>query len=134
MIGFSYGHQRLIEIARALAGNPTLLLLDEPAAGLNGSEKVALTALLRRMTAQGLTVLIIDHDMTLVRDVAGRITVLNFGRRIADGPAAAVLREPAVIAAYLGEDALPSPEVGLKLEEADQKGRDAALPSGLAPA
>ena len=102
---FSYGHQRLVEIARALAGNPVLLLLDEPAAGLNASEKVALTALLRRMTAKGLTILIIDHDMTLVRDVADRITVLNFGRRIADGDAAAVLREPDVIAAYLGEDA-----------------------------
>ena len=103
--GFSYGHQRLVEIARALAGNPVLLLLDEPAAGLNASEKVALTALLRRMTAKGLTILIIDHDMTLVRDVADHITVLNFGRRIADGDAAAVLREPDVIAAYLGEDA-----------------------------
>ncbi len=112
VVGFSYGHQRLIEIARALAGNPALLLLDEPAAGLNGSEKVALTALLRRMTAQGLTVLIIDHDMTLVRDVADRITVLNFGRHIADGPAVDVLLEPAVIAAYLGEDALSSSNTG----------------------
>ena len=104
---FSYGHQRLIEIARALAGDPVLLLLDEPAAGLNASEKVALTALLRRMTAKGLTILIIDHDMTLVRDVADHITVLNFGRRIAHGDAATVLREPDVIAAYLGEEAVP---------------------------
>ncbi|MGI3900202.1 MAG: branched-chain amino acid ABC transporter ATP-binding protein/permease [Janthinobacterium lividum] len=104
---FSYGHQRLIEIARALAGDPVLLLLDEPAAGLNASEKVALTALLRRMTAKGLTILIIDHDMTLVRDVADSITVLNFGRRIAHGDAATVLREPDVIAAYLGEEAVP---------------------------
>ena len=99
---FSYGHQRLIEIARALAGNPTLLLLDEPAAGLNSTEKVELRDLLRRIAAKGLTILIIDHDMTLVSDVAEHITVLNFGRRIADGVAAEVLRNPDVIAAYLG--------------------------------
>jgi branched-chain amino acid transport system permease protein len=102
--GFSYGHQRLIEIARALAGNPTLLLLDEPAAGLNSSEKVGLRDLLKRIAATGLTILIIDHDMTLVSEVADRITVLNFGRRIADGVAANVLREPDVIAAYLGSE------------------------------
>jgi branched-chain amino acid transport system permease protein len=102
--GFSYGHQRLIEIARALAGNPTLLLLDEPAAGLNSSEKLGLRDLLRRIAATGLTILIIDHDMTLVGEVADRITVLNFGRRIADGVAAVVLRQPDVIAAYLGSE------------------------------
>ena len=82
---FSYGHQRLIEIARALAANPTLLLLDEPAAGLNSSEKLELHELLKRIAAQGLTILIIDHDMTLVSEAAQHITVLNFGRRIADG-------------------------------------------------
>ncbi|XYD12188.1 branched-chain amino acid ABC transporter ATP-binding protein/permease (plasmid) [Methylobacterium sp. NMS12] len=114
--GFSYGHQRLIEIARALAGNPVLLLLDEPAAGLNSSEKNALTALLRRMAAKGLTILIIDHDMTLVSDVASHITVLNFGRRIADGVTATVLREPAVIQAYLGEDAAAGPAASLKTD------------------
>jgi branched-chain amino acid transport system permease protein len=102
--GFSYGHQRLLEIARALAGQPTLLLLDEPAAGLNSSEKLGLLELLRRIAAKGLTILIIDHDMTLVTQVAERITVLNFGRCIADGVAAQVLREPDVIAAYLGNE------------------------------
>ncbi|HEY4068279.1 MAG TPA: branched-chain amino acid ABC transporter ATP-binding protein/permease [Burkholderiaceae bacterium] len=102
--GFSYGHQRLIEIARALAGNPTLLLLDEPAAGLNSSEKLGLQALLERIAAKGLTILIIDHDMTLVTEVADRITVLNFGRCIADGHASDVLRQPDVIAAYLGSE------------------------------
>jgi branched-chain amino acid transport system permease protein len=101
---FSYGHQRLIEIARALAGNPTLLLLDEPAAGLNSSEKVELHDLLKRIAAQGLTILIIDHDMTLVREAAQHITVLNFGRRIADGESLAVLQHPDVISAYLGTE------------------------------
>jgi branched-chain amino acid transport system permease protein len=99
---FSYGHQRLIEIARALAANPTLLLLDEPAAGLNSTEKLELHELLKRIAAQGLTILIIDHDMTLVSEAAQHITVLNFGRRIADGESMAVLRHPDVVSAYLG--------------------------------
>lgn len=99
---FSYGHQRAVEIARALAGDPVLLLLDEPGAGLNSSEKVELRNLLKRISARGLTILIIDHDMTLVSEVAQHITVLNFGRRIADGYSAEVLKHPDVIAAYLG--------------------------------
>lgn len=99
---FSYGHQRAVEIARALAGDPVLLLLDEPGAGLNSSEKVELRDLLKRISARGLTILIIDHDMTLVSEVAQHITVLNFGRRIADGYSADVLKHPDVIAAYLG--------------------------------
>ena len=99
---FSYGHQRLIEIARALAANPTVLMLDEPAAGLNLSEKKALHDLLGRIAAQGLTILIIDHDMTLIAGAARHVTVLNFGRRIADGETADVLRQPDVAAAYLG--------------------------------
>jgi branched-chain amino acid transport system permease protein len=101
---FSYGHQRLIEIARALAANPTLLLLDEQAAGLNSSEKLELHELLKRIAVQGLTILIIDHDMTLVSEAAQHITVLNFGRRIADGESMAVLRHPDVVTAYLGSE------------------------------
>lgn len=101
---FSYGHQRLIEIARALAANPTLLLLDEPAAGLNSTEKQSLHNLLERIAASGLTILIIDHDMTLVSNAASHITVLNFGRRIADGESMAVLRHPDVVSAYLGAE------------------------------
>ena len=104
MIGeLSYGHQRYVEIARALAGSPDVLLLDEPAAGLNMTEKVALGELLKRLKGHGLTILIVDHDMKLVEQVADHITVLNFGKRIADGAPAGVLSHPDVIAAYLGE-------------------------------
>jgi branched-chain amino acid transport system permease protein len=99
----SYGHQRYVEIARALAASPHTLLLDEPAAGLNLTEKHELGALLRRLKGHGLTILIIDHDMNLVERVADHITVLNFGRRIADGLPQAVLTNPDVVAAYLGE-------------------------------
>ncbi len=99
----SYGHQRYVEIARALAGSPAMLLLDEPAAGLNMTEKQELGQLLRRLKGHGLTILIIDHDMALVEQVADHITVLNFGRRIADGAPQVVLQHPDVIAAYLGE-------------------------------
>jgi branched-chain amino acid transport system permease protein len=100
----SYGHQRLAEIARALAGNPKLLLLDEPGAGLNHVEKQELVGLLKRLKGHGLTIFIIDHDMNLVGQVADEITVLNFGRRIAHGKPADVLRNSEVIAAYLGEE------------------------------
>ncbi len=98
-----YGYQRYVEIARALAGSPDTLLLDEPAAGLNPSEKHALGLLLRRLKGHGLTILIVDHDMNLVEQVADHITVLNFGRRIADGLPRTVLDHPDVVAAYLGE-------------------------------
>ncbi len=99
-----YGHQRLVEIARALAGHPKLLLLDEPAAGLNQTEKMELVDLLKKLrSGHGLTIFLIDHDMGLVEKVSDRITVLNFGKKIAEGTPQEVLRHPDVIAAYLGD-------------------------------
>ena len=98
-----YGYQRLVEIARALAAHPKLLLLDEPGAGLNQTEKQELVGLLKRLRGHGLTVFLIDHDMGLVEKVSDKITVLNFGKKIAEGSPQDVLRHPDVIAAYLGE-------------------------------
>jgi len=100
-----YGDQRRLEIARALATQPKVLLLDEPAAGMNPAEKVALQQLIRKIRDAGRTILLIEHDMSLVMGISDRIGVLDFGEKIAEGDPDTVRNDPRVVAAYLGAPA-----------------------------
>jgi branched-chain amino acid transport system permease protein len=99
------GQQRIVEIARALCLGPTLLLLDEPAAGLRHQEKQALGDLLRRLRQEGLGILLVEHDMDFVMGLADRLVVMNFGAKLCEGAPATVRRDPAVVEAYLGSAA-----------------------------
>jgi len=100
----AYGDQRRLEIARALATDPQLLALDEPAAGMNATETAALRALLERIRQDGTTILLIEHDMKLVMSICDRVLVLDYGKKIAEGIASTVQKDEKVVAAYLGGD------------------------------
>jgi branched-chain amino acid transport system ATP-binding protein len=100
----SYGQQRAVELARALASEPDLLLLDEPAAGLNMRETVELAKLVGRIRERGITVLVVEHDMGLVMNVSDEVVVLSYGQKIADAEPRAVQQHPEVVRVYLGED------------------------------
>jgi branched-chain amino acid transport system ATP-binding protein len=100
-----YGDQKRLEIARAYATDPRVLLLDEPVAGLNRAERVEMTALIQSLHSSGLTIVLIDHDMRVVMSISDRILVLNYGKIITEGSPSEVRADPEVIAAYLGEEA-----------------------------
>ncbi|WP_228977918.1 ABC transporter ATP-binding protein [Streptomyces sp. DH12] len=131
----SYGDQRSLEIARALATDPQVLLLDEPAAGTNPTEKLELERLIRRINTElGVSVLLIEHDMRLVMSVADRVMVLNFGKKIAEGTPSEVQQHPAVVEAYLGSSAEDAEAVRHAVEDRHAETAPAAAPASTGAA
>lgn len=114
----AYGHRKLLEIARAIVAAPKVLLLDEPAAGLNPSEATDLVGVIRRINADGVTVVIVEHHMEVIMSVCSRITVLNYGKRLAEGSPVEVQANPAVIEAYLGRGGIAERIAALKAAHA----------------
>jgi branched-chain amino acid transport system ATP-binding protein len=108
----AYGHRRLLEIARALVAKPKLLLLDEPAAGLNPSEAASLIDLIDRINTRGVTIVLIEHQMDVIMAACSRVTVLNYGRKLAEGTPAEIRANERVIEAYLGRPGLEERVVG----------------------
>ncbi len=102
----SYGVLKKVEIVRALANNPKLLLLDEPVAGLNGTETAEIAEIIREIAAEGVTILLIEHDMKMIMNISDFITVINFGKKLAEGTPKEIASNPEVIKAYLGEGSL----------------------------
>jgi branched-chain amino acid transport system ATP-binding protein len=113
-----YGVQKRIELVRALVAKPRLLLLDEPAAGLNSTESRRLVDLIRRIKAAGITIMLVEHHMDVVMPTCDRITVLNYGRKLADGTPAEIKRHPEVVKAYLGKPAEPRVRPSESMREA----------------
>lgn len=114
-MNLSHGQRREVEIARALATEPTLLLLDEPVAGLSMAEAIDLIDLIYKINEMGITIILVEHDMGLVMDVADEVVVLDYGRKIAEGDPDSIRNNPDVIAAYLGEDYTSAPDTGAKI-------------------